>query len=147
MKVPYLSLNQQWTDIRKEALLLIDEVLTTGKYIEHEIVESLEVELAQKLGVKHVVLVNSGTDALMLGLYSLGIKKNEEVITVPNSFIASVAAIQHVGAVPKMVDVGADHLIDVTQIESAITSKTRAIMPVHLEGKVCQMNKILGIRI
>lgn len=145
MKVPYLSLNQQWTDIRKEALLLIDEVLTTGKYIEHEIVESLEVQLGQKLGVKHVVLVNSGTDALMLGLYSLGIKKNDEVITVPNSFIASVAAIQHVGAVPKMVDVGADHLIDVTQIESVISSKTRAIMPVHLEGKVCQMSKIIEI--
>ena len=71
MKVPYLSLNQQWSDIRKEALLLIDEVLTTGKYIEHEIVESLEVELAQKLGVKHVVLVNSGNDALMHGMYSL----------------------------------------------------------------------------
>jgi dTDP-4-amino-4,6-dideoxygalactose transaminase len=105
----------------------------------------LEVDLARKLGVKHVVLVNSGTDALMLGLYSLGIKKNDEVITVPNSFIASVAAIQHVGAVPKMVDVGADHLIDVTQIESAITSKTRAIMPVHLEGKVCQMSKIMEI--
>ena len=67
------------------------------------------------------------------------------MITVPNSFIASVAAIQHVGALPKMVDVGADHLIDVTQIESAITSKTRAIMPVHLEGKVCQMSKILEI--
>ena len=93
MKVPYLSLNQQWSDIRKEALLLIDEVLTTGKYIEHEIVESLEVELARKLDVKHVVLVNSGTDALMLGLYSLGIKKNDEVLTVPNSFIASVSII------------------------------------------------------
>ena len=145
MKVPYLSLNQQWSDIRKEALLLIDEVLSTGKYLEHDIVSSLEVDLAAKLGMKHVVLVNSGTDALMLGLYSLGIKKNDEVITVPNSFIASVAAIQHVGAVPKMVDVGPDHLIDVSQIESAITSKTRAIMPVHLEGKVCQMSKIMDV--
>ena len=118
MKVPYLSLNQQWNDIRTEALQLIDQILSTGKYIEHEIVETLEIELAYKLGVKHVVLVNSGTDALMLGLISLGIKKNDEVITVPNSFIASVAAIQHVGAVPKIIDVGADHLIDVTQIES-----------------------------
>ena len=145
MNVPYLSLNNQWSDIRKEALLLIDEVLSSGKYIEHEIVELLEVELANKLGVKHVVLVNSGTDALMLALYSLGIKKNDEVITVPNSFIASVAAIQHVGAIPKMVDVGLDHLIDVEQIEAAITSKTRAIMPVHLEGKVCQMDVISEI--
>jgi dTDP-4-amino-4,6-dideoxygalactose transaminase len=54
MKVPYLSLNQQWNDIRKEALLLIDEVLSTGKYIEHEIVETLEIELAFKLGVKPI---------------------------------------------------------------------------------------------
>ncbi len=145
MNVPYLSLNNQWSDIRNEALFLIDEVLSSGKYIEHEIVELLEVELANKLGVKHVILVNSGTDALMLALYSLGIKKNDEVITVPNSFIASVAAIQHVGAIPKMVDVGLDHLIDVKQIEAAITSKTRAIMPVHLEGKVCQMDKITEI--
>jgi dTDP-4-amino-4,6-dideoxygalactose transaminase len=145
MKVPYLSLNQQWGDIREEALLLIDEVLSTGKYIEHEIVGLLEIELASKLGVKHVVLVNSGTDALMLGLYSLGIKKNDEIITVPNSFIASVAAIQHVGAIPVMVDVGPDHLMDVNQIESVITSKTRAIMPVHLEGKVCNMKKIKEI--
>lgn len=75
MKVPYLSLNHQWSDIRKEALLLIDEVLSSGKYIEHEIVSLLEFDLARKLGVRHVVLVNSGTDALMLGLYSLGIKK------------------------------------------------------------------------
>ncbi len=145
MNVPYLSLNKQWSDIRSEALLLIDEVLSSGKYIEHEIVGLLELELANKLGVKHVALVNSGTDALMLGMYSLGIKKNDEVITVPNSFIASVAAIQHVGAVPKMVDVGPDHLINVKQIEAAINSKTRAIMPVHLEGKVCQMDKIVEI--
>jgi dTDP-4-amino-4,6-dideoxygalactose transaminase len=145
MKVPYLSLNQQWSDIREEALLLIDEVLSTGKYIEHEIVSLLEKELATKLGVKHVVLVNSGTDALMLGLYALGIKKFDEVITVPNSFIATVAAIQHVGAIPVMVDVGPDHLMDVSKIESAITSKTRAIMPVHLEGKVCNMAKISEI--
>lgn len=145
MKVPYLSLNQQWVDIRKEALPLIDEVLSTGKYIEHEIVELLEMELASKLGVKYVVLVNSGTDALMLSLYALGVKKNDEVITVPNSFIASVAAIQHIGAIPKIVDVGPDHLIDVTQIESVITSKTRAIMPVHLEGKVCNMKIIKEI--
>lgn len=145
MKVPYLSLDNQWSDIREEALPLIDKVLSSGKYVEHEIVETLEDELARKIGVSHVVLVNSGTDALMLGLYSLGIKKNDEVITVPNSFIASVAAIQHVGAVPKIVDVGDDHLIDVTQIESSITPRTRAIMPVHLEGKVCQMSEILEV--
>ena len=145
MKVPYLALDRQWNDIRSEALPLIDEVLSTGKYLDHDIVESLESQLSQQIGVNHTILVNSGTDALMFGLYALGISPGDEVITVPNSFIASAAAIQHVGATPIMVDVGQDHLMDVTKIESAITSKTRAIMPVHLEGKVCDMHKIMKI--
>ena len=145
MKVSYLSLSNQWIDIRKEALELIDEVLSTGKYLDHEIVQSVEIELANKLGVNHVILVNSGTDALMLGLLALGIRKDDEVITVPNSFIASVAAIQHVGAKPVLVDVGPDHLIDVNKIESLITDRTRGIMPVHLEGKVCNMEAIQNI--
>lgn len=145
MKVPYLALDRQWKDIRIEALPLIDEVLSTGKYLDHDIVWSLESQLSDQIGVDHTVLVNSGTDALMFGLYALGIGRGDEVITVPNSFIASVAAIQHVGATPIMVDVGQDHLMDVTKLESVITSKTRAIMPVHLEGKVCDMHQIMNI--
>jgi dTDP-4-amino-4,6-dideoxygalactose transaminase len=145
IKVPYIDLASQWNDIRLEALPLIDEVLSTGKYLEHEIVETLESDLAAYLDVKHVVLVNSGTDALVLALQALDVGSGDEVITVPNSFIASVAAIHHVGASPVMVDVSADHLIDVDQIESAITPKTKAIMPVHLEGKVCNMERIIAI--
>lgn len=145
MKVPYLSLDSQWREIRIEALELIDSVLSTGKYLEHELVDSLEVVLAKKLGVQEVILLNSGTDALMMALLGLEIGRGDEVITVPNSFVASVAAIQHVGATPVMVDVGQDHLIDVESIESVITPKTRAIMPVHLEGKVCDMFAIDAI--
>ena len=92
--------------------------------------------------MKDVILVNSGTDALLMSLLVMKIKPGDEVITVPNSFIASVAAIQHVGAKPVIVDVGVDHLIDVECIEAAITSRTKAIMPVHLEGKVCNMKRI-----
>jgi dTDP-4-amino-4,6-dideoxygalactose transaminase len=145
IRVPYLSLDTQWLEIRTEALELIDSVLTTGKYLEHEIVELVEFELAEKLDVRKVVLLNSGTDALMFALLALGVKRGDEVITVPNSFIASVAAIQHVGARPVMVDVGDDHLMNVDKIESAITPNTRAIMPVHLEGKVCDMESIQEI--
>jgi dTDP-4-amino-4,6-dideoxygalactose transaminase len=145
MKVPYVDLASQWSDIRDEVLPLIDEVLSTGKYLEHEFVEQLEIDLAAFLGLKHVVLVNSGTDALLLALHALNVGKGDEVITVPNSFIASVAVIQHLGAVPVMVDVAADHLIDVTKIESAITSRTKAMMPVHFEGKVCDMTAIRAI--
>jgi dTDP-4-amino-4,6-dideoxygalactose transaminase len=142
MKVPYIALGAQWSDIRDEALPLIDEVLSTGMYLEHELVGALEENLATELGVKEVILVNSGTDALLMSLLVMNVKPGDEVITVPNSFIASVAAIQHVGAKPVMVDVGVDHLIDVESIEAAITPRTKAIMPVHLEGKVCNMKRI-----
>ena len=145
MNVPYVALGSQWTDIRDEAMPLIDEVLSTGMYLEHELVGSLEENLASTIGVREAILVNSGTDALLMALLVLNIKRGDEVITVPNSFIASVAAITHVGANPVMVDVGADHLIDVEKIEAAITPRTKAIMPVHLEGKVCDMKRIMEI--
>jgi dTDP-4-amino-4,6-dideoxygalactose transaminase len=145
MKVPYVALGSQWTDIRDEAMPLIDQVLSSGMYLEHELVGLLEESLALKIGVKEAILVNSGTDALLMALLVMDIKRGDEVITVPNSFIASVAAIHHVGANPVMVDVGTDHLIDVEKIEAAITSRTRAIMPVHLEGKVCDMKRVMEI--
>ena len=145
MNVPYVALGSQWTDIRDEAMPLIDEVLSTGMYLEHELVGLLEENLASTIGVRETILVNSGTDALLMALLVLNIKRGDEVITVPNSFIASVAAITHVGANPVMVDVGADHLIDVEKIEAAITPQTKAIMPVHLEGKVCDMKRIMEI--
>jgi dTDP-4-amino-4,6-dideoxygalactose transaminase len=140
--IPYTNLDQQWSEIRDEAIPLIDKVLSSGKYLAHELVEELECELANYVNAEEVILVNSGTDALMLALMSLNIGKGDEVLTVPNSFIASVAAIAHVGATPVIVDVGLDHLIDPEQIEASITSRTKAIMPVHLEGKVCDMEKI-----
>ena len=131
MKVPYVALGSQWADIRDEAMPLIDQVLSTGMYLEHELVDSLEKNLASTIGAKEAILVNSGTDALLMALMVINIKRGDEVITVPNSFIA--------------VDVGADHLIDVEKIEAAITSRTKAIMPVHLEGKVCNMERIMEI--
>lgn len=145
IRVPYVDLGAQWQLIRDEALDKFDQVLLSGKYLEHEIVMELEQALSKKLGVRHVITMNSGTDALLIGLMALGIKRGDEVITVPNSFIATAAAIAHVGATPIMVDVGQDHLIDPSKIEEKITSKTVAIMPVHLEGKVCDMEAIKAI--
>lgn len=141
-KVPYVDLGSQWISIREEAIQRFDEVLSSGRYLEHEVVQELEENLAQRLGVNYVVTLNSGTDALLFALMALGIKKGDEVITVPNSFIATAAAIAHVGAIPVMVDVGEDHLINPLRIEEKITSRTVAIMPVHLEGKVCDMHAI-----
>lgn len=140
--VPYVDLGSQWIDIRDRALPVIDEILSSGKYLEHDVVAKLESKLAEVLGVKHVITLNSGTDALLMSLYAMGISRGDEVITVPNSFIASVAAIEHIGATTVFVDVGDDHLMNADELESLITPKTKAIMPVHLEGKMCDMKTI-----
>lgn len=140
--ISYSNLDKQWCEIRNQALPLIDEVLSSGNYLDHDLVGELEKRLAVYVGCKEVILVNSGTDALMLSLYALGIGTGDECITVPNSFIASAAAIAHVGAAPVMADVGSDHLINPDLIEGLVNEKTRVILPVHLEGKVCDMDTI-----
>lgn len=142
MRVPYVDLGSQWLAIKDRAIAKISEVLESGMYLEHPIVNALEERIAVKLGVKFATSVNSGTDALILTLAALGVTRGDEVITVPNSFIASVAAIEHVGATTVFVDVGSDHLINVELIEEAITPRTKAIMPVHLEGKMADMVSI-----
>jgi len=139
MKVPYVDLGSQWLSIKDRALPKISEVLESGMYLEHPLIESLEVRIAKRLGVKYSTTLNSGTDALIFSLAALGITRDDEVITVPNSYIASVAAIEHIGATAVFVDVGPDHLINSDLIEEAITLKTKAIMPVHLEGKMADM--------
>jgi dTDP-4-amino-4,6-dideoxygalactose transaminase len=145
MIVPYVDLGSQWLSIKDRALHKINEVLENGMYLEDPVIESLEKRIARRLGVKYATTVNSGTDALIFSLVALGIARGDEIITVPNSYIASVAAIEHIGATTVFIDVGADHLINANLIEEAITPQTKAIMPVHLEGKMADMvaiNKI-----
>ena len=139
MKVPYVDLGSQWLSIKDRALPKISEVLESGMYLEHPLIETLEERIAKRLGVKYATTVNSGTDALIFSLVALGVKRGDEVITVPNSYIASVAAIEHIGATTVFIDVGPDHLINTELIEDAITPRTKAIMPVHLEGKMANM--------
>lgn len=141
-RVPFVDLGRQWLAIKDRAIPKISEVLESGMYLEHPTVGALEERIANKLGVKFATSVNSGTDALIFALAALGVTRGDEVITVPNSFIASVAAIEHVGATTIFVDVGPDHLIETELIEQAITSRTKAIMPVHLEGKMADMVSI-----
>ena len=145
MKVPYVDLGSQWLSIKDRALPKISEVLESGMYLEHPIIKTLEERIANKLGVKYTTTVNSCTDALIFSLAALGVTRGDEVITVPNSYIASVAAIEHIGAIAVFVDVGPDHLINSDLIEEAITPKTKAIMPVHLEGKMANMVSISRI--
>ncbi len=143
--VPYVDLAAQYREEREELLPLIDQVLSKGNYIGGEPVDTFEAGMAAFLGVRHAIGLNSGTDALVLGMLALGIGVGDEVITPPNSFVASTSAIVHVGATPVFVDVLPDQNIDPELIEAAITPRTKAIMPVHLTGRVAAMTDIMRI--
>jgi dTDP-4-amino-4,6-dideoxygalactose transaminase len=140
--IPYVNIAAQWASEREELLPLIDDVLASGQYIGGTAVEAFEKSAANLCETKHCIALNSGTDALILGLAAMGVGRGDEVITPPNSFIASTAAISHIGAVPVFVDVLDDQNIDPSLIESAITKRTKAIMPVHLTGRMAKMDKI-----
>ncbi len=143
--MPYVNLAAQWEQEREQLLPIIDRILSSGAYIGGESIERFEAAVADYCGVEHAVALNSGTDALVCAMHALGIGKGDEVITPPNSFIASTAAIYHLGAVPVFVDVLPDQNIDPDMIEAAVTEKTRAIMPVHLTGRVADMDAINDI--
>ena len=145
MKIPYVNLTKQWKSEKKYLLKIIDKVLSTGNYVGGAEIQNFESSVKNICNVKHVVALNSGTDALTLALKSIGIKKGDEVITPPNSFISSTSSIIHLGAKPIFVDVKDDQNIDYTKIEKSITSKTKAIMPVHLTGRMCDMDQISKI--
>lgn len=143
--IPYVNLKKQWVEEKKHLSKIILKVLSSGNFIGGEDISRFEKLLCKYIGCKYAVALNSGTDALTLGLKLIGISKGDEVITPSNSFISSTSSIVHLGARPKFIDVLPDQNIDPDKIESLITSKTKAIMPVHLTGRVCEMDKILKI--
>jgi len=146
MKIPYINIKKQYLEEKKSLLKIFDKVLSSGNYVtSRDEVAKFEKNISKICQTKYCVALNSGTDALTLGLHLLGVRAGDEVITPPNSFIASTAVIVHLGAKPVFVDVKDDQNIDENQIEKKITSKTKAIMPVHLTGRVCSMHKILKL--
>ena len=145
LEIPYVNLKAQWESEKSELLPIIESVISSGTYVGGDVVDGFEDAVAKYLGVPHCVALNSGTDALVLGLVALGVKRGDEVITPPNSFIASTAAVTHLGATPVFVDVLPSQSIDPNLVEKAITDKTKAIMPVHLGGRVVDMDRICEI--
>ncbi len=145
MKIPYVDLKTQWKQEKKELLPLIDRILSSAEHVGGSEIRKFEKKISKLCNVKYTVALNSGTDALTLGLHLLGVRPGDEVITPPNSFIASAASIIHLGAKPVFVDVKEDQLIDPQKIEQVITNRTKAIMPVHLTGKMCEMDSIMKI--
>jgi dTDP-4-amino-4,6-dideoxygalactose transaminase len=144
-RIPYVNLKKQWLEERDELLPIIDKVLESAQLVGGDELDKFEENIAKLCGTKYACGLNSGTDALMLALALSGIGKGDEVITPPNSFIASTAAIIHIGAIPVFVDVLPDQNIDPYKIEASITEKTKAIMPVHLTGRMCDMDPIMAI--
>jgi len=145
MKIPYVNIQKQYKSEKKQLLKIIDNVLISGKWVGGSEVDKFEKNISKICKTKYCVSLNSGTDALTLALHLLGVKRGDEVITPPNSFIASTAVIVHLGAKPIFVDVKNDQSIDEKKIEEKITNKTKAIMPVHLTGRMCSMDKIINI--
>jgi len=143
--IKFIDLRARYKEEKKQLVKIIDNVLQSGNLILSEENTNLEKKICKYLDADYCLTLNSGTDALMLALWALGIKKSDEVITSTISFIATAASIAHVGAVPVFVDVKDDLNIDVDLIEEKITKKTKAIIPVHWTGKMCDMKKIKTI--
>lgn len=144
--IPLVDLKAQYRTIRDEVTPAIEKVLESGQYVMGPEVSSFEREFAAYCQTSEAIGVNSGTSGLHLALLAAGIGPGDEVITVPFTFVASVAAIQYAGARPVLIDVDPISLtMDVGQIESAITSRTKAILPVHLYGQMADMGPIIEI--
>ena len=144
MKVSYSYLDKQFSDI-EPYLDDIRKVVKTGDFTLGDAVAEFENKFTRLLGLPYAIGVGTGTDALMLSLKILGIGHGDEVITTPNTFVATAGAIAMAGAHPVFVDNNEEYLIDVSKIEDAITPHTKAIMPVHLTGCPADMPELMKI--
>lgn len=143
MSIPFIDLKTQYQALKPQIQERINRVLEHGQYIMGPEVAELEEKLADYVGVKHCIAVSSGTDSLLISMMALGIGRGDEVITTPFTFIATGEMIALLGATPVFVDIDPrTYNIDPEKIEAAITTKTRAIMPVSLYGQCADMNAI-----
>lgn len=145
MNIPFVDLKAQYYSIKKDidhaiASVIEDTAFIKGKYVQH-----FEKEFAKLYGVKHCIGVANGTDAIYIIMKMLGIKEGDEVITVANSWISTSETISQTGATPVFIDVDEYFTIDVSKIESKITNRTKAIIPVHLYGQMADIKPIKQI--
>jgi dTDP-4-amino-4,6-dideoxygalactose transaminase len=146
MNVPFVDLKAQYESIKNEIDDAIKSVVTETAFIGGKYVNTFEQKFAQLYGVKHCISCANGTDSLYIIMKMLGIGAGDEVITVANSWISSSETITQTGATPVFVDIDPVYYsIDEKLLEDKITSKTKAIMPVHLQGQMCEMDTILAI--
>jgi dTDP-4-amino-4,6-dideoxygalactose transaminase len=144
-EVRYVNLSEQFETERASLMAIVESVMSEGAFIGGSEIAQLESALATYCEMPHAIGVASGTDALILGMKALGIGPGDEVITPPNSFVASTASIVMTGATPVFADVLPDQNIDPEAVAAAVTPRTKAIMAVHLTGRIAQMDRLAQI--
>jgi len=146
MKIPFFDLNSQFASIKEEIKSALDEVFKTQQFILGPRVEALEQTIANYCQTRYAIGVASGSDAILLSLMALGIGKGDEVLLPPFTFFATAGSVSRVGATPVFVDIDPKtYNIDPSKIERKITSRTKAIIPVHLFGQCADMNPLLEV--
>jgi dTDP-4-amino-4,6-dideoxygalactose transaminase len=141
-QIPFFDYPGLFAEHEAEFMDTIHDVLKRGAYIMQKDLLEFEAALASFLGVRHVLGVADGTMALTLALRLAGIEPGDEVIVPSHTFVATAAAVAHLGAVPVLCDCGPDHMIDVSSAEALVTERTRAVMPVQLNGRTCDMDAV-----
>ena len=144
--IPTANPKKQYESRQKEINEAIQKVLNSGNYVLGEQVEKFELEFSNYIGVKYALGVASGTDALHMALYAIGIEQGDEIITVSHTAVGTIAAIELLGAKPVFVDIENDFFtMNTDLIEELITNKTKAIIPVHIYGQSVNMNKLMKV--
>ena len=145
MKVPFVNLNLQYNSIKKEIDTAISTVIKESSFIGGKHVDEFEKNFADLYGVKHCISLANGTDSLYVSMKMLGIGVGDEVITTAYSWISSSETISQTGARPVFVDIDEYFTMDSSKLEEKITLKTKAIIPVHIHGQMCDMEKVMKI--
>lgn len=143
--IPFFNYPALFVEEERELMPIVHDVLRRGAYIMQKDLLQFEQNLARYLGVKHVIGVADGTIAIVLGLRAAGVGAGDEVIVPAHTFVASAAAIHHVGATPILADCGPDHLLTATAVERQLSRRTKAVMPVQLNGRTANMDGILQL--
>jgi dTDP-4-amino-4,6-dideoxygalactose transaminase len=144
-RVPFVDPREHYRRLKSEIDGAFTDTLSRGDLVLRQQLRDFERNLADYVGVKYAVGVNSGYHALHFSLLAAGIGPGQEVITVAHTFAATISAIVHAGATPVLVDVRPDYNMDPVKFEAAITPRTKAVIPVHLNGRVCEMDHIMAI--
>lgn len=143
--IPFFNYREAFSADESAYLSLLSDIIRRGAFIQQRELADFETHLADYLEVRHVIGVGNATDGLIMIFRAAGIRSGDEVIFPSHTMVASPAAAAHCGATPVPVDIGPDHLIDPSAIEAAITPRTQAVLPVHLNGRTCDMDAIRAI--